>query len=70
LPVSVVPAIAFPGAGSLLYVAFAFILGAGQLAYSVRFWQQPNDNTARSLLRASLIYLPTLLVMLMLALWI
>ena len=69
LPVSVVPAIASPGIGSLVYVTCGLLLGAGQLVYALRFWQQPNDLTARRLLRSSLVYLPTLLVMLMLALW-
>jgi hypothetical protein len=45
-------------------------MGAAQFAFAVRFWQSANDLSARLLLRASLVYLPTLLVTLMLAAWI
>lgn len=69
LPISVVPAIAFPGVGAIIYVACALALGIGQLACAVQFWRSPSDETARPLLRASLVYLPTLLVMLMLTPW-
>jgi protoheme IX farnesyltransferase len=69
LPVSVVPAIAFPGVGAIVYVACALTLGAGQFVYSLLFWRDPRDETARPLLRASLVYLPTILVMLMLTPW-
>jgi protoheme IX farnesyltransferase len=70
VPVSIVPVLASPGAGSLLYVTGAILLGAGQLVLSALFWRQATDLRARLLLRASLVYLPTLLVMLMLAPWI
>ena len=48
----------------------ACLLGVGQLVLAALFWQQADDLRARLLLRASLVYLPTLLVMLMLAPWI
>jgi protoheme IX farnesyltransferase len=70
LPVSVTPVIASPGIGAIVYVACAVVLGIGQLGYAWWFWRQPGDGPARLLLRASLIYLPTLLVMLTLAPWI
>ena len=71
VPVSIVPVLAStPGLGSVLYVAGACLLGAGQLALAAVFWQQRRRLAARLLLRASLVYLPTLLVMLMLAPWI
>jgi protoheme IX farnesyltransferase len=70
LPVSVAPVIAWPGVGAIVYVACALLLGVGQLLCAAWFWRQPGDGPARLLLRASLIYLPTLLVMLMLAPWI
>lgn len=70
LPVSVAAVIAFPGMGAVIYVACALMLGLGQLACAQRFWRNPDDASARALLRMSLLYLPTLLVMLTLALWI
>jgi protoheme IX farnesyltransferase len=70
LPVSIVPVLSTSGAGSLLYVAGACLLGAGQLALAAFFWKQTTDASARLLLRASLVYLPTVLVMLILAPWI
>jgi protoheme IX farnesyltransferase len=70
IPVSVVPVLTAPGAGSVLYVAGAGLLGVGQLALAALFWQRATDLRARLLLRASLVYLPTLLVMLMLTPWI
>jgi heme o synthase len=70
LPVSIVPVLAAPGLGSVLYVIGAVLLGLGQLSLAVLFWRRASDARARLLLRASLVYLPTLLVMLMLAPWI
>jgi len=70
VPVSIVPVLAAPGLGSVLYLAGALLLGAGQLALAAWFWQHADDARARLLLRASLVYLPTMLVMLMLAPWI
>lgn len=70
VPVSVVPVLAAPGLGSVLFVAAALMLGVGQLMLAAAFWQQATDWRARLLLRASLVYLPTMLVMLMLAPWI
>jgi protoheme IX farnesyltransferase len=70
LPVSIIPAISFPGIGAMIYVACGLALGIGQLLCAALFWRDPSDETARPLLRASLVYLPTLLVMLMLTPWI
>jgi len=70
IPVSIVPVLGAPGLGCLLYVAGAGLLGAAQLILAALFWQQTTDLRARLLLRASLVYLPTLLMMLMLAPWI
>jgi protoheme IX farnesyltransferase len=33
---------------------------------AVRFWSNVNDRTARSLLRASFVYLPAILILLLL----
>ena len=70
IPISILPVLAAPGMGSVLYVALASLLGFGQLVIAAWFWRQPNDLRARVLLRASLVYLPTVLVTLMLTPWI
>jgi protoheme IX farnesyltransferase len=69
VPVSLVPVLGNPGLGSVLFVLMAAVLGLGQLALAAAFWHSANDTRARLLLRASLMYLPTLLAMLMLAPW-
>jgi protoheme IX farnesyltransferase len=69
VPVSLVPVLENPGLGSVLYIVAAAILGLGQLALAAAFWHSPGDPRARLLLKASLVYLPTLLAMLMLAPW-
>jgi protoheme IX farnesyltransferase len=61
LPVSLVPALASPGWGGMTYALAAVALGLGQLACAIAFARSRNDQTARQLLRASLIYLPLLL---------
>ena len=48
----------------------AVALGLGYVAVAGLFWRRTDDASARLLLRASLVYLPTLLVMLTLASWI
>jgi protoheme IX farnesyltransferase len=64
IPVSMLPAIVlFAGP---IYLAWAVALGVAQLALAVLFCCRMNDLTARWLLRASLIYLPSLFVMLLL----
>jgi heme o synthase len=70
IPVSIVPVLAAPGLGSMLYVAGAIALGISQLFLAAWFWRRPTDLRSQLLLRASLVYLPTLLMMLMFAPWI
>lgn len=70
VPVSLVPVLATAGVGVALYAAAAILLGGGYLALSAQFWRLPDDGSARLLLRGSLVYLPTLLLMLLLATWI
>ncbi len=70
VPVSIVPVLAVPGSGSLLYVVGAGVLGVGQLALAALFWRQRTEMRARLLLRASLVYLPAVLVMLMFTPWV
>lgn len=65
LPVSFVPAIMAPGAA--LYMSAALVLGVGQLACAVAFCAHKDETSARRLLRASLVYLPALLTLLMFA---
>jgi protoheme IX farnesyltransferase len=69
VPVSLVPVLQNPGLGSTLFILAAAALGLGQLVLAVAFWRRATDDRARLLLRASLVYLPTLLAMLMLAPW-
>lgn len=69
LPISFVPALYVSPPGASLYVALAFLLGAAQLACAVLFFAVRSRNSARWLLRASLIYLPMLVVLLMLLPW-
>ena len=62
VPVSLIPAwhLIEP-----VYFAGALFLGIGQLACAAAFLFHRNDKTARRLLRASLVYLPVLLVLLL-----
>ncbi len=65
LPVSIVPGLFTPGAS--LYLVAAVALGIGQLFCAITFRMQLSDASARRLLRASLVYLPALLFLLMLS---
>jgi heme o synthase len=69
IPVSIVPVLGIPGLGSVLFMVLASLIGLGQLALAAAFWHDSTDTRARLLLRASLVYLPTLLAMLMLVPW-
>jgi protoheme IX farnesyltransferase len=64
LPISLLPVIYTPGA--LWYVAAVMLLGLAQLWCAVAFCVHRNEVAARALLRASLVYLPALLVLLVL----
>ncbi len=70
LPVSLVPALASPMDGSQLFVLISFTLGVAQLICATRFLVERSDQAARQLLRASLVYLPTLLLFLVIIPWI
>lgn len=48
------------------YLAGALALGLYYLYHAVRFWSDVNDRTARRLLRASFLYLPLVLLLLLL----
>jgi protoheme IX farnesyltransferase len=64
LPVSVLPAVVrYAGTG---YFALALLLGLAQLACAMNFARRLDERSARLLLRASLIYLPALMLLLLL----
>jgi protoheme IX farnesyltransferase len=69
IPVSLFPILSVPGFGSVIYLLVAVLLGSGQLALSVSFFRNRDEKTARRLLRASLIYLPAILLLLVLHPW-
>jgi protoheme IX farnesyltransferase len=65
LPVSLIPAISGPVPGAGWYAALVLLLGVAQLACAVIFFAQRTEESARLLLRASLVYLPALLGLLL-----
>jgi protoheme IX farnesyltransferase len=58
LPISLVPALAPHSNSPCVYCVWAMALGLVQLASASMFFAARNDQTARRLLRASLVYLP------------
>ena len=70
LPVSLLPGLFTPGFGGLVYLVVAFLLGVMQLAFAVAFCTSLSDLAARRLLKASLVYLPTVLMLALIVLWI
>jgi protoheme IX farnesyltransferase len=64
IPVSLVPVVEH---ASLGYFALALALGLAYLTAAMRFGWRPDESGARNLLRVSLIYLPAVLGLLMLA---
>ena len=54
------------GRAGLIYLAGAVILGGVFLACTIAFARRPGLERARSVLRASLVYLPLLLILLLL----
>lgn len=64
IPVSLAPLLV--GAAGWYYLTGALVLGIGFLASAVAFARQHSLFRARSVLRASLVYLPALLVLLLL----
>jgi heme o synthase len=63
LPVSVLPAV--ERLAGPAYFGGALLLGLGQLAAAIWFARRLDEQSARLLLRASLIYLPAILVLLL-----
>ena len=64
VPVSLVPAVLELAGGA--YFSWALLLGVGQLACAVAFFWHKDEVSARRLLKASLVYLPALLLALVL----
>jgi protoheme IX farnesyltransferase len=60
VPVSLLPTMT--GLAGPTYLIWALALGLGQLYCAVAFLRRRDDRTARALFRATLIYLPALLL--------
>jgi heme o synthase len=58
VPVSLVPALSPQSGSAAVYCLWAVLLGAGQVAAALFFMIHRDDISARRLLRASLVYLP------------
>ena len=67
LPVSLLAALLTAGPGRWWYLGLTLLLGTAQLACAVLFLRQRSERNARRLLRATLLYLPALLLCLVLA---
>jgi len=65
IPVSLLPF--FGGTAGVLYLAAALVVGAIYLARAIAFMHSRTDRTARGLMRASLVYLPVLIIALLLS---
>ncbi len=65
IPVSLIPAIMPTGGSPSIYLAWAVGLGGVQLALAIRFAIYRDEQTARHLLRSTLIYLPAWMAMLL-----
>ena len=64
IPAGLLPTVV--GLAGGLYFAGALAAGSCYLYYAVRFWSQVTDLSARQLLRASFLYLPAVLMLLLL----
>jgi protoheme IX farnesyltransferase len=69
IPVSIVPALYDPDLGGTLYAAAALLLGMLQLVLAIRFCAWRTHESARWLMRGTLIYLPFVLLLLTLTPW-
>ena len=65
VPVSLIPAVVPTGGSPLLYLTWTFALGAIQTALAIRFAIFRDTLSARLLLRASILFLPAWLAMLL-----
>lgn len=69
IPISLIPAAFFPGNNGMFYAIAVLTLGVLQFAFACVFVSHLNDLAARRLLRATLVYLPTLLLLLVVVPW-
>jgi protoheme IX farnesyltransferase len=69
VPVSLIPALGVPSPAAVWYMLVAFALGLAQWAAAGAFLLRRDEVSARRLLRASLIYLPLVLLLLLLFPW-
>jgi protoheme IX farnesyltransferase len=67
LPVSLLAALLTAGSGRWWYLGLTLLLGITQLACAVLFLRRRSERNARRLLRATLLYLPALLLCLVFA---
>jgi hypothetical protein len=65
VPVSLIPAIVPTGGSPLLYFTWTLALGAAQMGLAIRFALFRDTTSARYLLRASILFLPAWLAMLL-----
>jgi len=65
IPVSLVPALVPTGGSPMVYCTWALVLGVVQLAYAIRYAIRRDDASARPLLRATLLYLPAWMAVLL-----
>jgi heme o synthase len=65
IPVSLIPAIVPTGGSPLLYFTWTLALGAAQMGLAIRFALFRDITSARYLLRASILFLPAWLAMLL-----
>ena len=65
VPVSLIPAVMPTGGSPLIYFVWALCLGTVQLALAIRFALFRDEKSARTLLRATLLYLPAWMAMLL-----
>lgn len=65
VPVSLIPAVMPTGGSPLLYLTWTFALGAIQTGLAIRFAIFRDTQSARLLLRASILFLPAWLAMLL-----
>jgi protoheme IX farnesyltransferase len=64
IPAGLLPTVV--GLAGGLYFAGALLLGLAYLYFAIRFWSGVTDVSARHLLRASFVYLPAVLILLLL----
>ncbi len=69
IPVSLIPMLRLPGWGIAVYTISAVALGAAQLLCAAAFLRNQQERSARRLLRASLVYLPLVLFLMLVVPW-